>query len=339
MKVVDLLNNTKQMDTHNCLLCNTNKADKIESHMIPSFLVSKYYRYSEKSKRGSEIMFLLEPYKKKLYMGRDIPDTKLEEFGNYHELQNDIEHSDPFTASNTLCSNCEKDLSYYLETPYSQKKSSPDVAYMFWASVVWRLSASGMFGYKLPLTIENELRNALCQYLNKKKKGEEISDLFSKIPFKYRLIMRDEPKMNNAGFYIEYFNNILTITIGSILLCVTFHNDEIPLSYNYYGVEEAIRKAPVNSGEQQEQKFELVSSMFDSHLLKIASKIMFNKMLEEKEIADWCWCYAKGEKQMPTKVFYELQNRLRDKNSKIGDILSSKRYVDIFNELLIKYKG
>lgn len=335
MKLIELINDNSKCS---CQLCNKEEAVQTNSHIIPNFLVSKYVSYNPKIKRDSEVLFYMKPYNSNFYLGRSVPEDKIDRLFDSKEIQEanvtKERMQNPFTVDYLLCRNCEEKLSTYLETPYSgnankKAKKDPFLPYMFWISVVWRLSVTKLFGFRLPRAIEDMLQVAINKYFEIKGNDLEKETSLTGIPFFYRIIEKDNNVVEAAVFYAEFENNILTMTLGNIIVCISFYNQDLYSGYKYYGIEDEFINAPINCGDCLEQINSIEESKFKNHLNHLAMKIMTQKLIEGKEIADYCWNYMTNSKKMPDTVFVDLIKKLR--KMKPGDMLSEENLVDAIN--------
>lgn len=322
-----------------CLICGENDANKKNSHLIPSFLVADFCSYDGSKKRDKEVMFTITPYEEKVYTGQ-IPDTKIEELFDPEALSeeritNELSNN-PVSEDYIFCPRCEKRLSDYLETPYAAylkrgENISCDVKYVFWVSVIWRASISKKFGFKLPSELEIDLQHILHSYLEAKDTGEDIGRLFSSCPFNYRILRCN--KDTGKGFtYFIYNQGVLSCIIGNLVVVVSF-NGRFPDDYQFFGIEEYIKKAHDCNIDYSEELFveSEVFEMLTENFKKYASS---EKLKHEIEKVEACWKAVGFKGAMPLPIRTEFLKRLYSEDSKLGDRHSKERYVQLFNEVL-----
>ena len=137
-----------------CCLCRTLPANKTGSHMVPNFLSHPSFSWDGKGKRDHEALdhsFLNNGEKFCSYYGKEVPEWRFAMGQRKSEVSDkDIENNvNQLEYDNEFCSVCEKRFGV-LESAYSpfysgQKKFiSPRVAYLFWLSVLWRMSLGSM---------------------------------------------------------------------------------------------------------------------------------------------------------------------------------------------------
>lgn len=137
-----------------CCLCRIMPANKTGSHMVPNFLAHPAFSWDGKGKRFHEAMNhdFLNAYEKNCqFYGREVPDWRFALGEGKEEVtEEDIEKNvNQLEYDNEFCSHCE-DRFQVLESAYSQfyngqqKKIHPRVAYLFWLSVLWRMSMGSM---------------------------------------------------------------------------------------------------------------------------------------------------------------------------------------------------
>ncbi len=137
-----------------CCLCRTMPANKTGSHMVPNFLTHPTFSWDGKGKRFHEALnhdFLNASERNCRFYGREVPDWRFALGERKKEItEEDIENNiNQLEYDNEFCSHCE-DRFGVLESAYSQfyngqlKKIHPRVAYLFWLSVLWRMSMGSM---------------------------------------------------------------------------------------------------------------------------------------------------------------------------------------------------
>lgn len=137
-----------------CCLCRVMPANKTGSHMVPNFLAHPTFSWDGKGKRFHEALnhdFINAQERNCQFYGREVPDWRfaLGE-GKKDVTEEDIKKNvNQLEFDNEFCSHCE-DRFGVLETAYSQfyngqqNKIHPRVAYLFWLSVLWRMSMGSM---------------------------------------------------------------------------------------------------------------------------------------------------------------------------------------------------
>lgn len=137
-----------------CCLCRTLPANKTGSHMVPNFLAHPSFSWDGKGKRFREALnhdFLNAGERNCQFYGRDVPGWRFAQGEGKEEVTDeDIEKNvNQLEYDNEFCSLCENRFGV-LETSYSQfyngtqKTINPRVAYIFWLSVLWRMSMGSM---------------------------------------------------------------------------------------------------------------------------------------------------------------------------------------------------
>ena len=157
------------MEYPKCTICGIADATQKNSHLIPSFMVSKVCSYDGSGKRDKEVMITMSSYQDKVYLGA-VPDTKVEELFDKEKLTeeriNKELKNNTATKDYIFCPKCEAKLSRYLESQYAEainkgKDADNFVAYFFWVSIVWRMSISKQFQFSIPSEVEEKLGRCL----------------------------------------------------------------------------------------------------------------------------------------------------------------------------------
>lgn len=328
-----------------CLICNNKKATKTNSHIIPSFLVAMVSSYDGSYKRSKELMFTISSFQEKIYTGA-LPDTKLEQIFNTEALTKDrIENE---LSKNTVakdyifCPQCEKNLSKYLESPYSanllrNEQISYDIPLFFWISVIWRMSACGDYGFKLPKDIEDRLHSNLEHYFRLKEEGKDVKPLLKDINFRYKILQCRNFCKENAGYiYCTYdkHNSILTMSIGDFCVCGMFENDDFTDDFAFFGLEPYIKKAPINKGYNDEEKFNISPDVYKKSIQKFVNFGAKLRLKDEFQILDKMWILSGRIGFMPIRMKILFLQLLYDENVKLGERHIPQRYIDIFEYLI-----
>jgi len=168
-----------------CCLCRTMPANKTGSHMVPNFLAHPTFSWDGKGKRFHEALnhdFLNELDKNCQFYGREVPDWRFAQGAGKNEVtEEDIRNNvNQLEYDNEFCSRCEERFGV-LESAYSQfyngqqKKVHPRVAYLFWLSVLWRMSMGSMSIF-MDMNDELSLRKLLDDNILDTIKDIENSD-------------------------------------------------------------------------------------------------------------------------------------------------------------------
>lgn len=336
------------MENRPCTLCGMRPATKLNSHIIPSFMIARVCSYDGSGNRDKEVMFTMSAYEDKVYTGQ-IPSTKIEELFDTDKLTDErIENElkdNTAAKDNIFCPECERNLSIYLESPYAEylrngRQIDGAIAYFFWMSIIWRMSISEQFNFRLPPDLEVHLQEKLLTFINLKeaKQDEEISKLLTTCLFRYRLIDSPDYLHEAAGYFggrFDYNKNILSLTMGDKILCVTFNEDALPDDYSYIGFEEELKEARINNGFAIERSVVVSTERFEQGIQWMIKETAHKRLLNEKEKADTIWKQLNlPGNSMPNEIFISFIEKLYSEDSKQGDRKTNERYVELFNETL-----
>ncbi len=136
-----------------CCLCRKRIANKTGSHMVPNFLAHPSFAGDRKGKRDKEALdhyFINRADKNCSFYGRGVSAERIAQ-GLGTEVPEDFaeRNINQLEYDNEFCSICE-DRWGLLETAYSKyysgdgKTISPRLSYLFWLSVVYRMSLGSM---------------------------------------------------------------------------------------------------------------------------------------------------------------------------------------------------
>lgn len=160
-----------------CLLCKKNDADAVGSHMVPHMLIQQVFSYDGGKGRDKEVaeMFNLSGGEYINFFGRNVNDEIMSDINNRPVSDGEIEYEgakhNVFTRDHIFCQDCEKRLmaveSFYADILNGKISKYPAaIPYLFWISVIWRMSISNM-GLKMYPKDEKTLRKILDDALSK----------------------------------------------------------------------------------------------------------------------------------------------------------------------------
>lgn len=167
-----------EMPAHDCFLCRSKLADCKDSHMAPHFLVQPFLSTNGSRQRGKEVVTesMLGGLKQEHKWGRSVlPDEIDATFGPIDEADKETLKPDALARDDFFCNDCEKRFSY-IESAYAdylagrKKNLSPEVGYLFWLGVIWRLSLAGMC-IKLTDEDSEKIRQILDRNMPDNKNG------------------------------------------------------------------------------------------------------------------------------------------------------------------------
>ncbi|PIF47595.1 hypothetical protein CLU96_4662 [Chryseobacterium sp. 52] len=160
-----------------CKICQENEGNKSGSHIVPFFLLKRIDNLEGKKDRGCELGFRLSENGSENYYGQSVLPDKLE------ELYEDFDPSQvggsgiPLIEDYIFWDVCEKRLQV-LETEYAKSLSKPakklenyesvsinSLGFLFWLSVIWRLSISKNSGFNLMKPDEKTIHRILRKYI------------------------------------------------------------------------------------------------------------------------------------------------------------------------------
>lgn len=244
-----------------CAICKSRPANKTNSHLIPSFFIAMVSSVDNSYKRDKELLYTIGQDITTTYIGRSVREEELiHSFDSLSDERLEMMADNSDSRDYIFCPHCEKKLGEYLETPwhehlFNKRKISPDAAYFFWVSILWRISAFEGIHFKLPTHIEHSLRKRLNAYTQAKDDKNDISQLMCNLPFTYKVLYSKDYSKNNGGLiYYEYDRNskIATLLLGDVAVCFSFNRHKTFDRLSFYGLETKFFEAPVNDGSSHE---------------------------------------------------------------------------------------
>ena len=228
-----------------CCLCRVMPANKTGSHMVPNFLAHPTFSWDGKGKRFHEALnhdFINAQERNCQFYGREVPDWRfaLGE-GKKDVTEEDIKKNvNQLEFDNEFCSHCENRFGV-LEMAYSQfyngqqKKIHPRVAYLFWLSVLWRMSMGSMSIF-MDMHEELALHKLLDDNMLNTVKGIEESDT-DLADWRYAMYKADNLRDGDKGI------------LGYRKECspyVVMYNDLVMVFYHHNPTDEELTIGPIS---------------------------------------------------------------------------------------------
>ena len=134
-----------------CLLCKKALATKTGSHLVSNFLIQRFFAYDGTSKRDKEVVesYSVTNDDYRTYIGHRVGGEVTEELLGHEMTDDEIarENKKPnlLMRDYFFCPDCEDRFgvieTYYAEILSGKEKKYPSyIPYLFWLSIVWRMS-------------------------------------------------------------------------------------------------------------------------------------------------------------------------------------------------------
>lgn len=259
-----------------CTLCLVNNANQTGSHVVPHFLMKMIDNADHVKGRDKELGFKITEDFVAPYFGRDVNTNNLEAvFGELTE--DDIANSrSEIIVDYIYCSSCEKKFGR-IESAYApslkitgfnayESGNTSLIAFLFWTSVIWRISSSNKLGFKLTMKEENRLRLILNQLLDQETLDENKTSL-TRMTRAIRYCIIRSPKFSDknesAAFYHPSHRFPYCLLIGEFALFYYMKESHIKNPAQvFFGLERYLKVAPINSVVFGENIYGLQSEQF-----------------------------------------------------------------------------
>ncbi len=305
-----------------CLICNHDKANATGSHIVPHFILKRIDNEANSSGRDKEMGFALSENFPSSYFGRATSVEKLEEI--YGEVTDDLieKNSVPLIEDHIFCLSCEKKLSV-IESEYSKTIHNPSykcsifISFLFWTSLIWRLSIAQKSGFKLRKSNERRLRRILSKYLSIDiddiKPNSKDHDLKN---IGYQLLRCVNYSKNNSTFLFCHpdFQKPYYFVIDEFIL--VFHIDR------YYSTNNGAKRL----GLTKEMRGTSLNTPFVSEQIKKLDYEVLNRLKE--------YFYSELSRRF-IKNFSEFLDRIHQQISKQGQNMPDELKRQIISALIM----
>lgn len=317
-----------------CLLCKQREATKKGSHIVPSFFMKRINSIDGCNERDHELGFSIGHGTVETYFGRDVYEDKRREYTDDESRIDDRTNLD--TMDNVFCPECEKLFSKFegrychtYDLPFNQElventKVSAAEAALFWYGVVWRMSATKLYGVNLNPAFEEKLRQLVLT------ENPVDNDVY------YALHYCKDYRNDNPTFAMFDCKEDIAMFIVDEFMIVLFNGAEATQSDKVlWGMNFKCDVANLNAGRNPEKIALFPKEVFkyinDIILLQLIKRINFrgNFNAMHRTLFD---C------DMPEMIYQELMDEIQ--KAKLGDrftvgnySLSMKRVIQAHPEM------
>ena len=330
-----------------CAICRDHPADKTNSHIIPNFFLTMVSSVDGSYRRGKELLYTIGDSTTKAHLGSEVLEHEWSDSFD-HMSEERIEELKKNAGSEDFifCSRCERRLGEYLESPWHDhmfkgRKISPETAYFFWVSVLWRISFFEGLTLKLPHHIEESLRKRLLGFILANESKSSVTHLIEKPPFYYKVLYSKDYSKNHPGFvYYEYDkkSHCATLLLGDIVACFAFAPKYSFKKCSFYGLEKAILEAPLNNGMEEEKHMSISPSLLDNASEPILQDLQKRRLETDRSTIYKMWDLVRQHLIPDLPISPDLGfvsiviNHLYDENVKNGERITHEYFVKCFRK-------
>lgn len=318
-----------------CCLCKENQADKKGSHIVPHFLLKRIENVDGKKGRDYELGFVIDGFNTSSHFGRNVQLEKLENiYGELSEEELD-RNSHPLIVDYIFCTKCENRLSK-IESEYAKsigkyqnKEYSSgipaEIGFLFWASVLWRISINKKNGVELTKNESELLRRILDRCLK-----ENISEIDFEKMRKSKDLRKITYKILRCGEFTEKhpthliihpkFRKPYVLMVDEFILLFSFKNNFNDfLNIDFFGLKQEALDATINHNSSDE----MISPIDEHKYLEMNNKLI--NLMKIIRISNLDLFFNKlhvglggNGNQMPTEIKNEIMSELTSKEKKLG---------------------
>lgn len=320
-----------------CKLCKEAEAVNKGSHIIPHFIMKRIDNEIGSTDRNKELGFMIGQKDTQSYFGSAVLPEKLEPvFGELSDEDISQMRNIPSIEFNIFCSNCE-DKFGKIESEYSKTldkydsnssyvtNTNREIAFLFWLSLLWRISLVKKYNLVLKSEEEELFRCILSKYLATEIKNIDygsVSKEIEKNKFAYKLLRC--PNYSNDNATVLICNPIdrtpYSILIDEYVFCFYFSNNDVStLPKDFFGFEESISKAEPTTAS----KGEIITPINSNEYRKCMEKAL--GLIAKQRMDYYNWMFDEVHKNfivkgvpMPNEMKGEIIKRITDSEKKLG---------------------
>ncbi|MRX63582.1 hypothetical protein [Maribacter luteus] len=339
----------------NCQLCKINVADKKGSHIVPHFLLKRILNDLGEKGRDKEVAFILKKDVTTSHFGRAVQPEKLKEI--YGEVTEDLieNNTDDAIVDNYFCTNCEKRFGT-IESEYAKtltqststksnyiSEKRPFLCFLFWASIIWRLSIQEESGFKLKQKEENKLGRILNKYL--KLESDQIqpdsldSDLLN-IGYK---LLRAPNFSQKKGTWLHWsptYERPYSLIIDEYLLFFYFKKNHLKgISLNFYNTEQFKKKAYFNTCFSSESIYGIEPQDYEKVTEELMKYAVHTRLDTLSRYLDEIHQLLGGKgKHMNPNLKQTIIKRITDSDKPLGHSQTRETYIEIIIRTIKEWK-
>lgn len=337
----------------NCIICDKNPADKKGSHILPHFLLKRIDNEEGSKERDKEMGFLLSEVHPSSYFGRGTkPETLEEIYGEVTEER--IEKNEiPLIEDDIFCSGCEKKLGE-IESKYAttlKNGSEPNnnyqnlddafLAFIFWTSIVWRLSIAQKSGFKLAESDEERLQLILSQFLPiESYELEELKKekILNNISYKVLRSVNYSDDKSTVLFCLPDIQNPYFFVIDEFILALSI--DKAISQTGFESIDEQLNIVETNSAFSGEIIRSVEPAIIDGVQEYFYTELSKRYLLNLSKELDIIHQRLGGRGQLPMAIKEKIaQKIINDDKQPLGVKYTIKHKAQIVFEVLKKYGG
>jgi hypothetical protein len=340
-------------NNNSCKLCRLNKADKTGSHFLPHFLLKRIDNIDGSTARDKELGFLIGERDTTSYIGRAVLPEQFEEvFGELSEEEAKA-MKNPSVEDYVFCKDCEtkfsaiegeysKTIGYYNGESEYVNKILKELAFLFWVSVLWRVSISKKYGLILIEGEEELLRSFLINHLKEKVSDINIAQIEGDqqgMKLAYRLIRC--PQYPDPTFLLCHWKhtNPYTILIDEYVLFFYFNSDMIDKTkQDFFGFENYLNKPSTNTLKQGERIMPIKESEFKNCLWNLAIYLADARLKHYNWLFDEIYKKLQGT-LMPEDLKKAILNEIMSEEKKLGRKYTYDDLCKTMYQEIKKYQG
>lgn len=337
------------MESKLCAICNSREANKTNSHIIPSFLVTMVGSSDKSYKRYKEILYEICGPITKSYIGCEVaPDDVEKDFGELSDEELENYKQTDVTRDFIFCSYCEKKLGDLLESPYrnyliENRKIEFHIPYFFWLSIIWRMAMCGMLPFKMPTHIVKAMGKRLNLYIKARELKGDLSYIMQNLPFDYSVVYCKDYCKSGAGvIYSDYDKKEKTILLilGDVAVYIFLEKTNRFRLAKHYSLADAFLQAKTYKVLMKEQILNVETHLFadvSERVVKICQPFVIKekkKMILNfwKQVRKHYMCSLPNN---PSEEFIStVFNIIYSSEYKVGEKESPKHFAYAFSKAL-----
>ena len=343
-----------------CQICQEKPANKKGSHIVPHFLIKRIVNVDSDNGRDKELSLTFTNFASTTFFGRSILPEKLESvFGELnHDFDSIIENNKSSdVVDNYFCTDCEDNLAQ-IENVYAKSLSvrsnsdlsqefcqNPSISFLFWISILWRLSIQFGSGFKLKLKDEKKLGRLIKKYLQndiEKISFDSNDQELKNIGYKILRAPNFSEKNSTVMFWEAEYTRPYTIMIDEYILFFYFKKSHVNSMILYFhDTEELKMAAKFNSPFEKETILKVDDNEYETIITRIINSHAKNK----NDHLEWVLknVFEKFLREKDQKVLNKLKNKIITKinssNIPIGKKYSFENQTQIIYDTISEHYG
>lgn len=227
-----------------CLICNSNEADDLGSHIIPHSIIESMINEDGVVGRDKEQSFKIGASSSDFKFGRKLLPEKLEAIVGRSLTEDEIEQNiikEHYIMRNVFCSICEKRLSYLeslyktevfaaIENERALSTEQLQIFSFFWLSIILRCSVTEYDpAFKLGRVLEADVKGKINEILSSSQSETRVKCVETRFNYALLTLVNVKHSYKSSNYILLHpgYSNPYLLIFNEYLLFFNYSNEQL----------------------------------------------------------------------------------------------------------------